>query len=170
MESSLTERLCTNCALCCDGSLFADVELSGPSEAGRLEILGIEIEDDDPPLLVQPCRALSGKRCTIYPHRPKCCRTFECRLLRDVRRGDLGVEQAEAHIAEALAGIAGANALIVQLGVRASTLPLKERSAEALSLAAHANPERHAIQARLEASMSAIETLIDRHFLGGEEA
>ena len=47
MIPSLTDTLCTRCALCCEGSLFADVELSGPKEAAGLEIVGLKIEDDD---------------------------------------------------------------------------------------------------------------------------
>src|SRR5437773_9919953 len=88
MIPSLTDILCTRCALCCDGSLFADVELAGRAEATRLEVLGLEIEDgDEGALLTLPCAALAGRRCGIYPHRPECCRTFECRLLQEVRRG-----------------------------------------------------------------------------------
>ena len=60
MKPSLTDTLCTRCGLCCDGSLFADVELAGPLEAAGLEAFGLEIEDDeaDGELLVQPCAAL----------------------------------------------------------------------------------------------------------------
>ena len=91
MKPSLTDTLCTRCGLCCDGSLFGDVELVGPGEATRLEIMGLEIDDNqaDGDLLLQPCAALQGRRCGIYAHRPKCCRSFECRLLEDVRSGDL---------------------------------------------------------------------------------
>jgi uncharacterized protein len=101
MKRSLTDTLCTRCGLCCDGSLFADVELAGHAEATTLEILGLEIDDDDADgaLLLQPCRALQGNRCGIYAHRPECCRTFECRLLQDVRRGAVGVERARVQIA-----------------------------------------------------------------------
>jgi uncharacterized protein len=88
METRLTDTLCTRCGLCCDGTLFAEVELAHRAEATRLEALGLEIEsDDEAPLQVQPCTALKGRRCGIYPHRPGCCRTFECRLLQDVRCG-----------------------------------------------------------------------------------
>src|SRR6058998_1228410 len=107
MEPSLTDTLCTRCGLCCDGSLFADVELSGRVEATGLEILGLEIEDDGAggALLQQPCTALRGRRCSIYAHRPQCCRTFECRLLQEARRGDVSVERAGEQIEEALSRI-----------------------------------------------------------------
>jgi hypothetical protein len=63
MKPSLTDTLCTRCGLCCDGSLFADVELANGDEASALEVMGLEIEDadeDDSGLLVQPCGALQG--------------------------------------------------------------------------------------------------------------
>src|ERR1051325_4644144 len=164
MKPSLTDTLCTRCGLCCDGSLFADVELSGREEATVLEVMGLEIEDDDAGggLLVQPCRALQGKRCGIYPHRPECCRTFECRLLRDVRRGTVGIERARGHIAEALKQIGRVKELAVELGQRDERLPLKERCDEA-----SANPTLERKRAELEAGMAAVEGLLRRTFLGG---
>ena len=38
----LTDTLCTRCGLCCDGTLFGDVELRGPVEAAQVEALGLE--------------------------------------------------------------------------------------------------------------------------------
>ena len=120
MTPSLTDTLCTRCGLCCDGSLFSDVELSGRSEATRLELLGLDIEEDDADesLLQQPCAALRGTRCGIYAHRPGCCMTFECRLLRDVRRGAMNVARARGHIADARQRIRRTKVLLVRLGQR----------------------------------------------------
>ena len=87
--------LCVRCGLCCDGSLFADVELRDEAEAVTIEALGLEVEEEDGrELLLQPCRALRGKICGIYAHRPECCRTFECRLLKDFLRGDVDLAGA----------------------------------------------------------------------------
>ena len=105
MKPSLTDTLCTRCGLCCDGALFADVELAGGDEAAGLEAMGLEIEDGDGDarsLLIQPCAALKGTRCRIYEHRPGCCRTFECRLLQEVKRGVVGLEAALEKIERAL--------------------------------------------------------------------
>ena len=177
MKLSLTDTLCTRCGLCCDGSLFADVELAGPAEAAGLEVMGLEVmgleieEDDaDGGLLVQPCGALQGKRCGIYAHRPECCRTFECRLLQDVRRGAVGVEQAGELIAEALNRARRVRELAVEMGQRDARLPLKERCDEALALAdeAGANPALNRKRTELEAGMTAVEELIRKRFLGGE--
>ena len=172
MKPSLTDTLCTWCGLCCDGSLFADVELASGDEASALEVMGLEIEDADAQdggLLLQPCRALKGKRCSIYPHRPDCCRTFECRLLQEVKRGAVGVERAKEKIAEALQRIERVKELIVQLGPGDERLPLKERCVEALALSEEvaADPETKRKRAELQAAMTSVENLIQKTFLGG---
>ena len=169
VKPSLTDTLCTRCGLCCDGSLFADVELSGRAEAAGLEVMGLEIEDEDNGLLVQPCAALRGKRCGIYAHRPECCRTFECALLRDARRGAVSVARAEAQIAEALQRIARLLELACELGQSDASLSLKERVADALLLAdqSDATPTRSRQRAELEAGMNAVEEFIAKVFLRG---
>jgi Fe-S-cluster containining protein len=97
------ERLCVSCGLCCDGSLFADLELAGAREALAAEAMGLEVDEADDArggmVLVQPCAALKGRRCTVYKFRPKCCRTFECGLLQRVKRGLVSLEEAEGRVA-----------------------------------------------------------------------
>jgi Fe-S-cluster containining protein len=169
MKPSPTDTLCTRCGLCCDGSLFADVELANTEEAAALEVMGLEIEDadaSDGALLLQPCRALKGTRCGIYPHRPDCCRTFECRLLQEVKRGSVGVEQARTKIAEALQRIERVNQLIVQLGQGSGRLPLKERCAEALARSeVAADSELNLKRAELRATMTSVDRLMEETFL-----
>jgi Fe-S-cluster containining protein len=94
-------RLCLECGLCCDGTLFADVELKGRAEAVAVESLGLEVEEEDGrELLIQPCRALDGTMCSIYRHRPECCRTFECGLLMGLQRGKLQFDDAMAVVTQ----------------------------------------------------------------------
>jgi hypothetical protein len=171
VQPSLTDTLCTQCGLCCDGSLFADVELVGQAEATRLEIMGLEIEESetDAGLLSQPCAAFRGGRCTIYAHRPKCCQTFECQLLQDARNGAVTVERATEQIAEALRRIRRVKDLLGQLGQGDVSLPLKERCAEALVGEAEATPEVKRKRVALEAAMTAVETTIWQNFLGSGE-
>jgi len=168
VNPSLTDTLCTRCGLCCDGSLFADVELGSRAEITRLEVLGLVIDDDDASgaLLPQPCRALDGTLCSIYAHRPKCCRTFECGLLKDVRRGAVSVEWAGEQITQTLHEIAGVHDLLAQLGRESARLPLKERCAEALARSPGADPRRKRKQEELEAAWSAVESQIGTVFLG----
>ena len=172
MNPNLTDTLCTRCGLCCDGSLFADVELASRDEASALEVMGLNIEDtdeDDGGLLLQPCAALKGKRCGIYPYRPDCCRTFECRLLQEVRRGVVGTDRAKEKIAEALKRIKHVKELIFQLGPCDERLPLKERCAEALALLdeGDADPAMKRKRDELKAGMTSVENLIQKTFLGG---
>jgi len=153
--------------------LFDDVELASSDEASALEVMGMEIEDadeNDGGLLLQPCRALRGKRCSIYPYRPGCCRTFECRLLQEVKRGTVEVERAKEKIAEALKRIEHVKNLAYQLGQGDEHLPLKERCVEALenSEDAATDPEMNQKRAELQAAMTAVETLIQETFLGGK--
>ena len=171
MKPSLTDILCTRCGLCCDGSLFADVELVSTDEASALEVMGLEIEDadgNDGALLSQPCRALKGKRCGIYPHRPGCCRTFECRLLQEVKRGTIGVERAKEKIAEALRRIERVRELVAQLGQRHERLPLKEQCVETLALFEEvaADPAMKRKRADLQAAMASVESLLQETFVG----
>jgi Fe-S-cluster containining protein len=147
------------------------VELANTDEAETCEIMGLEIEDADArdgPLLLQPCHALNGKRCNIYAHRPDCCRTFECRLLQEVGQGKVGVEQAQAKIAETLRRIEQVNQLIGKSGRARERLPLRERYAEALSqngAIAATGPELNLKRAELRAAMTAVEGLIQKTFL-----
>lgn len=171
-KPSLTDTLCTQCGLCCDGSLFADVELANAKEASALEVMGLEIEDDDEDdhgVLLQPCRALKGKCCSIYTHRPSCCRSFECRLLQETKHGTVSVAQAMTKIAETLQQIKRVNELIGQLDQRHANLPLKERCDEALALSENSatDPEVKSKRTELQAAMIVVETLLQKTFLGG---
>ena len=172
MKPNLTDTLCTRCGLCCDGTLFADVELASLEEASGLEVMGLDIEDADEEggeLLLQPCGALKGKRCSIYPYRPDCCRTFECRLLREVKRGAVSIDQAHEKITQALMGIEGVKELLVQLAQDNKRLPLKERCMEALALSegVNAEPRMDRKRAELETAMTMVERLIQETFLDG---
>ncbi len=168
MEPSLTDILCTRCGLCCDGTLFADVELAGRAEATRLEILGLEVEehDGDSELLQLPCAALEGTRCGIYAHRPRCCRTFECLLLQETRRGLVGVERAIELIDETRLKIGRVKELLVQLGDRQRHLPLKERCAEVLAANSPDTATTRRARVELEEGMAAVEATIRTTFLG----
>ena len=173
MTPDITETLCTTCGLCCDGTLLADVELAGRREATGLEILGLEVEDADEGhrgLLLLPCRALEGTRCSIYPHRPACCRTFECRLLQEVRRGVVDLGRAREKVMDALGRIAHIKSLLVTLGHRDERLPLKERCAEALTLSEEDVPDPATRRRRdeLESAMASLESFILETFMSPE--
>jgi hypothetical protein len=157
MAQSLESILCTRCGLCCGGSLFADVELSG-AEAARLEFAGLEIEDDS--LLLQPCAALKGRKCSIYSHRPKCCRTFECLLLQQAKRGEISIVAATHQIDATLHLVKRVHALLDTMPETDRHLPLKERCVEAWE---SAGPTDTATE--LEAAIASLEANINQVFL-----
>jgi Fe-S-cluster containining protein len=171
VELSLTDALCTRCGLCCDGSFLADVELAGEDEAEGLEAMGLAIEEDDAGgwLLVQPCRALEGRRCTVYPHRPECCRTFECRLLQEARRGLVSVEEACRRIDEAQARIGRLEGRVRELGQRDQGLVLADRCAEALELAEAGGPATRRKRGALRAEQLEVEAFLRATFLRAGE-
>ena len=149
---TVTETLCTRCGLCCDGTLFGDVELAGQREAARLEALGMDVDADDADveLLALPCAGLRGTRCSVYLHRPRCCRTFECRLLQEAQRGIVTEDDALARIAAARTKVQTVTRLLAGLEPRrGARLPLAERVADALA----AGPARSAATARQRAAL-----------------
>ncbi len=133
-SSTFTDALCTRCGLCCDGTLLGDVELTGPAEAARLELLGLDVDTDDADteLLALPCAGLRGTRCSVYTQRPRCCRTFECRLLQDARQGLVTVDVALARIATAKQQIRKVEGILARAERRPVALPLAERIADAV--------------------------------------
>jgi len=168
MKPLLTDTLCTNCGLCCDGTLFANVELVGQAEVARLEIMGMAIESENrnAGLLSPPCTALRGTRCGIYAHRPKCCRTFQCHLLQNAQRGAVTVERALEQIADARDQIRQVRAMLDRLGNRDEGLPIKERCAEILAAEDSPTSETIKERAELEAAMATLENTIWNTFLG----
>ena len=164
----MSSELCTRCGLCCDGTLFGDVELTGRREATRLEGLGLDVDADDADveLLALPCAGLRGRRCGVYPHRPRCCRTFECRLLQEAQRGEISVEGALGRIGDAVAQVRQVTTLLTGLEPRPRLrLPLAERVADALEVVPGA-PSTHARRQRqLATAMAALTRTIGTTFL-----
>lgn len=91
MNPPLPDALCLACGLCCDGTLFRDVELQPGDDAARLRALGLPIPRSA--LRVrrfnQPCAALcTDLRCRVYADRPARCREFECAVFKAVAAGE----------------------------------------------------------------------------------
>lgn len=87
-------QLCPQCAMCCNGVLFKDVELQRGDSATKLRKLGLTVSNARIQKFPQPCAALNGCRCQIYADRPKRCRDFECALLKSVAAGETNVPAA----------------------------------------------------------------------------
>ena len=90
MNPPLPDQLCLHCGLCCDGTLFRDVELQPGDDAEKLRALGLPLrsrrgQEAHPLKFPQPCSALcSDLKCRVYADRPARCREFECALFKDV--------------------------------------------------------------------------------------
>jgi Fe-S-cluster containining protein len=163
----LTGTLCTRCGLCCDGTLFGDVELTGPAEAARLAILGLDVDTDDADseLMALPCTALRGTTCSVYAQRPRCCRTFECRLLKDAQSGVVSLDDATALVTRARAQVQHVTTLLATMERRPRRLPLAERCADAIANASNASNDHARAADSLAAAVAAVTRTIRTTFL-----
>lgn len=128
------DQLCPNCGMCCNGVLFADVELRAGDDPGRLAELGLSLGMKGSKLaFAQPCTCFDGKLCGIYAGRPKRCRTFECGLLKRVQAGELDADAALKMIAKTKRQVEKVRGLLRQLGQKDETLAMTKRYTEAMS-------------------------------------
>src|SRR5215207_4050079 len=85
-NESAANRLCKACGLCCTGHLFIWTKLRS-AEMDSIEELGLNVFRSVPSQrgFSQPCPLWQGQ-CTIYtsPHYPRFCRTYKCKLLKEV--------------------------------------------------------------------------------------
>ena len=122
------EQLCPNCGLCCNGVLFADVELQKGDNAGRLIDLGISLKKKGMKrAFAQPCRCFDGKLCRIYADRPKRCATFECGLLKRFQSREIPAPTALKRIAETKKLVENVRLLLRRLGDNDEQLALTKR-------------------------------------------
>lgn len=96
-----SSSLCTDCGLCCDGTLFARARVR-PQVADATSALGFEVTMQGEHLAFSlPCDRLDGMCCTIYETRPEVCRTFRCKLLLQLDKGEVTLTEARATVATA---------------------------------------------------------------------
>ena len=128
------DQLCPNCGLCCNGVLFADVELRKGDDAQRLVELGLSlIKKGRQQAFAQPCACFDGTLCRIYAERPKRCRTFECGLLKRVQAGELDADAALKTIAQAKRQVEKVCKLLRGTGSDDARLALSQRYERAMS-------------------------------------
>ena len=127
------EQLCPNCGLCCDSTLFADVELRAGDDPKRLAKLGLALEKKTKTKLAfaQPCACFDGKLCGIYHDRPRQCRKFECGLLKRLEAGEMTASMALKKIATAKQRAEKVRELLRLSGQRNERMALTHRYAEA---------------------------------------
>jgi Fe-S-cluster containining protein len=142
------DQLCPNCGLCCDSTLFADVELRSGDNAARLTELGLTLRQKSKTKLAfaQPCACFDGKFCKIYADRPKRCRLFECGLLKRVQSGAMTVPLALKKISEARVRTEKVRGLLRDSGQRDELLALTHRYAAAMAAPVDLSKENEADQ------------------------
>jgi Fe-S-cluster containining protein len=162
------EQLCPNCGLCCDSTLFADVELRTGDDPQRLIKLGLEVQQKTKTKLgfAQPCACFDGKFCKIYAERPKRCRLFECGLLKRVEAGDMTADAALKKISEAKARVENVRALLRQSGQRAEEMALTHRYGGAMSAPMDLSVEDEAEKrGKLMLAVNDLMQMLEREFL-----
>jgi Fe-S-cluster containining protein len=127
-------QLCPNCGLCCNGVLFADVELRAGDDAARLAELGLSLHKKgrNKTAFAQPCACFDGKLCGIYAGRPKRCRSFECGLLKKVAADELSAGAALKKISSAKILAEKVRGRLCSLGQNDERLALTKRYAQAM--------------------------------------
>lgn len=116
--SDAVSKLCQACALCCDGTLFTYVTVSAAeAEALRARDVALSARKDGSFRLIQRCRGLEGRGCSIYAERPAPCRAYACLLAKALEEGELplpeamqiveGAHQKLEKVSEALGGEPG---------------------------------------------------------------
>ena len=134
-RDAATAELCPNCGLCCDSTLFADVELRKGDDAEHLQRLGFALFQKTETRLAfnQPCSCFDGRLCRNYGDRPKRCRLFECGLLKKVQAGEMTSRAALKKISEAKTSAEKVRKLLRQSGQCGEQMALTHRYAAAMS-------------------------------------
>jgi hypothetical protein len=85
-DESQASILCRSCGLCCTGHLFSWAKLKS-NELTSARGLGLNVFGSEPSQrgFSQPCPLWEGE-CTVYTsaHYPHACRTYKCKLLKEV--------------------------------------------------------------------------------------
>jgi hypothetical protein len=134
VKMNAVDKLCPNCGLCCDGTLFADVELRAGDDAKWLEKLGLSVKKKGRVKFAfpQPCACFDGTLCKIYGERPKHCRLFQCGLLKLVNAGEMKSSAALTRIAKAKAILKELRDLLASFEGDDTGAALSERYARAM--------------------------------------
>jgi Fe-S-cluster containining protein len=163
-----SEQLCPNCGLCCDSTLFADVELRAGDDAQRLAKHGLTVHPKTKTKLAfaQPCAGFDGRLCQIYADRPKRCKLFECGLLKRVEGGEMTTGLALKKISQARARAAEVRERLRQCGQRDESMALTHRYTAAMSAPVDLSVAGEAEQrGKLMLAVNDLMQMLERDFL-----
>ena len=162
------EQLCPNCGLCCDSTLFADVELRASDKPARLSQLGLTLlkKSKTVTAFAQPCACFDGKLCRIYADRPKRCGLFECGLLKRVDAGEMTAGAALKKISKARGQAQQIRELLRSLGQRDERMALTHRYSEVMAAAMDlTKPEETERRGELMLAVSNLMQSLEKDFL-----
>jgi hypothetical protein len=148
--------------------LFGDVELQRADDPQRLAQLGLSLQQKGRKLgFPQPCACYDGQFCRAYADRPARCRTFECRVLKRVVRGEITTgaalrliekgRQQSQRVREVIQALGGAEKS------QALTAAYAEVMAQPIDLGRPGTARRS--RAKLASLMDDLMTLLYREFL-----
>ena len=90
--------LCQSCGLCCSGTLYNGVALD-EEDARRLAPKRLPLlQLGEHTVMELGCTCLQGTRCGIYEDRPRLCAEYRCKLLRNVEKGKVGLDDARGRV------------------------------------------------------------------------
>jgi len=162
----ITRSLCSDCGMCCDGTLFHSVVLQPTDSPRTLSSLGLTLKRKPGfTTFRQPCSAHQNNQCTIYENRPSRCQLFNCQQLLRVTSGEINQSVAQETIASTRKKI---NQVIEKIERLSETNPdqgLAQRFSVALANTTQ-SPER----AELEAAMTELQGILKKEFRVKEQA
>ena len=100
MENQQTlSAICTECGLCCDGSLFPKAHVIDEDDQATAQRLGLTtFEESGKRYFKLPCPCFD-QLCTVYDvKRPHICKAFFCEPLKKANKGDISLEEATKKI------------------------------------------------------------------------
>jgi len=102
-QQEVLSAICTQCGMCCDGTLFNKATIKDDADKKNAESIGLKTfqESGGKHFFYQPCPVFKGC-CTIYKQKPSVCGGFFCEPLKKLKGGDLSAEKANEIIQNAL--------------------------------------------------------------------
>lgn len=99
----IEDNLCVGCGLCCDGTLHGEARLERGEGADAIAA-GLDVVEGENSLTFRlPCPLFKNGCCSVYPDRPAVCGSYECKLLKSVKNGELTVQSAREKVETAKA-------------------------------------------------------------------